>query len=324
MAGPFCSIRSRLKPSVDVLVFQEEGSRALLSGRNPYVASYTNLYPSLIARVYGPGMVQDGRVTFFPYPPLSLFAILPGHLLGDVRYANLAALAGFCILLAATGRRLGVPAGSPHELIAVALALQLDNHFIIAFGWTEPYLALGVAAFGYAIATGRALLLRLALAWIVAIKQYGILWTLPILATGQVRRKGWAIAGALVLAVNLPFLLWSPRDFWHDLIDAQVLAPFRQDLISVPALVFSLGGGKMSSAWSFAAAATAALIAVGHRPVSIPRAIMGGAAIILALVAFSKQGAANYYWFAGVAPLVAAVLECRRGVPDGPEAAPLA
>ena len=324
--GQFCLIRSqpKLKLKVDVLVFQEEASRTLLSGRNPYAASYPNVYPDNVDRVYGPGIVRDGRVTYFPYPPLSLLAVLPGHLLGDVRYANLAALAGSCILLAATGRRLGVPAGSTYELITVALVLQLDNQVVIGIGWTEPLLVLGVTACGYAFATGRHLLLCLSLAWIVAIKQYGILWTIPILATGRLRRKDWVIAGAAVLAVNTPFFVWGPRDFWNDLIVVQAVAPLRPDEISVPALVFSWSGRKMSFAWSIAAAAAAAAIALRRRPVPMPRAIMGGTAIVLAIVAFSKQGAPNYYWFTSVAPLVAAMLDCRDAGPGGSETTPSA
>jgi hypothetical protein len=324
LMGPFWIVRSQPKPTVDVLVFEEEGCRALLAGRNPYAVSYPNVYPD--DSLYGPGMVREGRVRFFPYPPLSLLALLPGHLLGDVRYANLAALAGSCVLLAATGRRLGVPAGGAYELIVVALALQLDNHVIIAFGWTEPWLALGVAACGYALATGRSVLLSLCLAWIVAIKQYGLLWALPLLATGVLRRRGWAIAAAAVLVVNLPFFVWSPRDFWEDLVVAQAVAPFRSDLMSVPALVFSLGGGKMSSAWFIGATLAAAVIVLRRRPASAPRAILGGTAIVLAFVAFSKQGAPNYLWFTSVAPLAAAMLECRGAgpVPDAPGATALA
>ena len=256
--GQFCLIRSQPRLKADVLVFQEEASRALLSGRNPYAASYTNVHTDNVDRMYGRGIVRDGRVTFFPYPPLSLLAVLPGHLTGDIRYAHMAALAGSCIVLAATGRRLGVPAGSPYELITVALVLQLDNHVVIGLGWTEPLLVLGVTACGYALATGRRLFLCLSLAWIVAIKQYGILWTVPILATGRLRRKDWVIACAAVLAVNIPFLVWSPWDFWNDLIVGQAVAPFRPDLISVPAVVFSWSGRKLSFAWSIAAAATAA------------------------------------------------------------------
>jgi hypothetical protein len=312
LAGPFWLIQSRVRPSVDVLIFQEEGSRALLSGRNPYAVTYPNVYPEFTELVYGPGLARGGQITFFPYPPLSLLAVLPGYLLGDIRYASFAALAGSCILLAATARRLGVAAGSSCELITVALALQIDNHFVIATGWTEPFLLLGVTASGYALATRRPLLLGLSLAWVVAIKQYGILWTIPILALGRLRRKDWAIAGAAVFAVNVPFFLWGPRDFWNDLIVGQAIAPFRRDLTSLPALVFAQTGIKMSPIWTVAATVAAAALALCHRPVSTARALMGGAAIVLAFVAFSKQGSSNYYWFASAAPLVAAVFDsCR-------------
>jgi hypothetical protein len=78
-------------PRVDVLMFQNKSCDLLLSGSNPYAARFPDVYPpETSAKLYGPGMSIDGVLqTGFIYMPLSLLMVLPGHVLGDVRYANL-------------------------------------------------------------------------------------------------------------------------------------------------------------------------------------------------------------------------------------------
>ncbi len=54
--------------------------------------TFPDVYDGKLA-VYATGVSQNGRLQFgYPYPPLTLLLALPGHLLGDFRYAQLAAL----------------------------------------------------------------------------------------------------------------------------------------------------------------------------------------------------------------------------------------
>src|SRR6185437_7177466 len=80
----------------------------------------------------------------FPYPPLSLLLVLPGYLLGDFRYAHLAAttLAGALIALSRPGR-----------IATAAAALFLftpRGFFVLEAGWTEPMAVLMLAALVFA------------------------------------------------------------------------------------------------------------------------------------------------------------------------------
>ena len=86
-------IRAAPMPRVDVQVFQRDAAAALLDGRNPYAMTFPDVYHGRLPALYGPGLAADGRLNFgYPYPPLSLLLALPGHLLGDFRYAHLLAL----------------------------------------------------------------------------------------------------------------------------------------------------------------------------------------------------------------------------------------
>ena len=59
--------------------------------------------------------LKDGKIQSYPYPPASLLLVLPGYLSGDVRWCLLAAMVATAGMLAATGRRMGLPAGHPAE-----------------------------------------------------------------------------------------------------------------------------------------------------------------------------------------------------------------
>ena len=134
-------IRAAPMPRVDVQVFQRDAAAALLDGRNPYAMTFPDVYHGRLPALYGPGLAADGRLNFgYPYPPLSLLLALPGHLLGDFRYAHLLALtaAGGLIAYARPGGKEGetrrhgdketrgrpaAEAGSSGDARPVALAL---------------------------------------------------------------------------------------------------------------------------------------------------------------------------------------------------------
>ncbi|HEY5983868.1 MAG TPA: hypothetical protein VIU38_10380, partial [Anaerolineales bacterium] len=85
-------IRASPKPFIDVYIFQQSSSEALLAGHNPYELTPPNIYGDM--PLYGPELVRDGRLTIGnPYPPLSIYFSLLGYVIGgDIRYAYLAAI----------------------------------------------------------------------------------------------------------------------------------------------------------------------------------------------------------------------------------------
>ena len=128
------------QPAVDVCVFQRDACNAVLNGANPYAITFPDPYgPG--SPFYGSGLSQGGRLQFgYPYPPLPLLMALPGHLLGDFRLAQLAAmtLAGALIAYTRPGR-LAVAA-------AVLLLFTPRGLFVLEAGWIEPFAALLLAA----------------------------------------------------------------------------------------------------------------------------------------------------------------------------------
>src|SRR5205085_9340518 len=78
---------------------------------------------------------------------LTLLLALPGHLVGDFRYAQLAALAiaGGLLAYARPGERGGFPGA--RAVAASALLLFTPRGFsVVEAGWTEPFAILMLAA----------------------------------------------------------------------------------------------------------------------------------------------------------------------------------
>src|SRR5262249_14528937 len=221
---------------------QQEACAFLLQGQNPYAAEYPNPYDD--TRFFGPEVIKDGKVQSFPYPPLSLLLSMPGYLLGDVRWSLLLAILGTAAFLVATGRRLGLPAGHPAELAVIALLCHPRGLLVLEAAWTEPFLALAISACAWTLAAGQRRPTRWALAAGLGAKQFGLLWFPAVWASGRI---GWrdvvfAITGAILLAI--PFLMGDPAAFWRGVIAFHVYSPFREDSLSVLALIWDATKGS--------------------------------------------------------------------------------
>src|SRR5262249_47012756 len=200
----------------------------LRHGLNPYALTFPNIYSD--TAYYGPGLTVDGRLQFgFPYPPLSLLLAMPGQLLAaDHRYAQLAAVeisAGLMIFARSHGF------GS----IAAALFLTTPRMlFVLEQGWTEPFIALGLATVLW-----RACRVPRFVPWLfglfLALKQYLIL-AVPggLLLVRSPRQRLQLVVGAsrVVAGVTLPFVIWNPAAFWRSVVTLQLYQPFRPDALS--------------------------------------------------------------------------------------------
>jgi hypothetical protein len=300
------------EPHIDVYIFQRDGIDWLLLGENPYTVTYRNIYPNN-TRLYGPGVVVDGRVGFYPYPPLTLLLGMPGRLLGDVRYA----------LLAATVLAAGLIAHArPGRLARGAAALLLFTprvFFILQESWTEPFVLLMLAATVFA-ALRAPRLLALCLGLFLASKQYAPLAAplVLLLVDGDWRRflRLVGAAAAVALVVTLPLFLWDPASAFDDIFLLQFRQPFRVDALSVLAWV-KAGGGEVPGPWvSFAALATGLALALWRAPRQ-PSAFAAGIALtFLGFFVTNKQAFCNYYFFA------LGAIACALGAIAEPRAAP--
>jgi hypothetical protein len=308
-------IRSSPNPLTDVYVVQRDSIAALLDGRNPYAITFPNIYGAGTP-FYAPDMLADGRTRFgYVYAPLSLFLTLPGHLLGDFRYAQLGAMALSAALMAyAVPGRIALGA-------AVLFLFTPRAFFVLEQGWIEPFVICGLCAVVFC-AVRRPKALPYAVVLFLSTKQY-LLFALPALLlllprpwpSAKALLRAWSPAILIGLLVSAPLILIAPGAFWDSAVALQSAMPFRADSLSYPAWWVSRHGLPPPPKWlAFAAAGAAAALALWR----CPRTPMGFAAavalIFLALMAFNKHAFCNYYYFP-LAALCCAIAVSQRAEP---------
>ncbi len=287
-------IKASPSPVIDVYVWHRESLDALLRGHNPYAMTMPNIYGD--AGFYAPELVANGRVLVgYPYPPLTLLLSIPGHLAGDYRYTQLAAMtlaAAFMVYA-----RPGILGG-----VAAALFLFTPRvFFVLEQGWTDPLCVTMVAATVFA-ACRVPKLLPYALGLLFAVKQY-LIFAMPIaflLSTdiNTFRRYGNVLAKAVAVAavITLPFLVLDVRAFVFDMVGMQALQRLRLDALSYIAF-FTVNGISLPIWLGFALLPVAFLVCIFRAPRSPAGFACSIALITTTFFAFGKQAFCNYYFF---------------------------
>jgi hypothetical protein len=280
-------------PKVDVAIFQKEAASALLAGHNSYAMTFVNPYADA-ARVYGPGTFANGRLLFgYPYPPLTLLMILPGHLLGDFRLIQLLAttLAGVLIAFARPGR-----------IATTAAALFLSTprgFFVLEAGWTEPLLVVLLAAvIFFACRDSRWTLL--AVAMFLISKQY-LIFAMPLLIVLMPwlfnDRRRILIAAIVAAAISLPLVMWDLPAFVHSVVTLQFHQPMRADALSFLPWTIDVTGLPIPGWIGLVAAAGTIVIALRFCEKSPAGFATAVAFVFLMFFATNKQAFCNYYYF---------------------------
>lgn len=213
----FHLIRSPL-PRIDTLSMQREATEMLLQGHDPFGTSHANTYNAdETRRFYSPGEVINGRIQIgMPYPPVTFLCLVPGYLLGDIRFGFVAAnfLSTLFILALYPDVR---------GLSLAAVVLLAPVTYLVEYAcWTEPLLWMLLCATVYA-AVKKPRWLPLALGLFLSTKQYNFL-ALPFIGflLQPFSWKGyWKLLAqslCVALATVLPFALWNFSGVWHDLI----------------------------------------------------------------------------------------------------------
>lgn len=301
-------IRTNPDPRVDVYLYQQLSPQSLLQGTNPYTITFPNPYAPAENWVFAPGTVTPDRILFgFPYMPVSLLGVLPGYLLGDYRYAHLAAILGTAALLGfCTSRRTG-------PLAAALLLTHSRLPWIIEWGWTEPLV--GLLLVFAVVSVGRRTLSWVSMGLFLASKQYLAL-LVPLVfprtpAASQRANQERSILGllkspgllALIVAslVTLPLALWDFSAFWRSAAALQFAQPYRPDALSLPALLNDLFGYRPPNWIPLVVTFGVSLYLARHMP-RTPSGLARALAIALPLLfILSKQAFANYYYLVAVA-----------------------
>ncbi len=289
-------LRQSPNPDIDVFIFQQEGSAALLRGVNPYTLTFPDIYGD--KPYYGPEMRHNGQVDFgFPYPPLSLLLALPGYLLfGDYRYAQLVAVAVAGALLAYARP------GLTGKLAATLLLFMPRIFFVLEQGWTEP-LVLLLFALTVACACRWPRALPFALGLLLASKQTMIFVPpLALLLVGGLAH--WRIwlgmlwrAAVVAAVVSLPLAVGAWQQFFYSVVLLQLYQPLRTDALSYAAALAHSGWAAPS--WLAFAVVGVLLGVVLWRGAATPAGFALGVGLVyLGFFAFNKQAFCNYYFFA--------------------------
>jgi hypothetical protein len=287
------------KPDIDVFMFQQAGSEALVQGRNPYEVRFPSVYP-YGTPFYGRQVVdRNNQLLYgFPYPPLSLLLVVPGFFFGgDIRFAHVVAVALTAVLMVAA-----CP-GRWAALVASLFLLTPRVFFVIEQSWTEPLLA-----FMFSLVMFCALRWRrglpYALGLFFATKQYTVI-AVPLVWLLTTGPNGWrqfriilTKAAAVVVAVCLPFVVWNPVAFVRDVVVFQFLQPFRGDALSYLAWIKNQYPGFRVRAWTpFVGVIPAIPFSIwrcGRTPAGFAAATT---VVFLLFFAFNKQAFCNYYYF---------------------------
>ncbi len=101
----------------------------------------------------------------------------------------------------------------------------------------------------------------------------------------------------MAAALLLPFALWDARGFFRGVVLMQFLQPFRDDSLSLPALIAHLRPGDYSALTLLGLFLSAALLAFNLRPgMRVEQAISSAAAAWFLTLLLNKQAFCNYYW----------------------------
>ncbi|MBI3071559.1 MAG: hypothetical protein HYY84_05455 [Deltaproteobacteria bacterium] len=217
-------------PAIDVFTVHTEAFKALFAGESPFSITIPNIYgddtPFYVKSTLAGGRVQVG----YPYPPLGLLLALPGHLVGDFRYATLVAMHGAALFMAfARPGRIGA-------LVALLYLFTPRAFFVLEQAWTEPFVVLGFSATCFLACRGSRRV-PIVLGFLFAAKQYVFLaGATAFFLDGKFawRRtaKTLGIAAAIAFATVLPFVVWDFDGFLWSVIEARKTTPFRPDSLT--------------------------------------------------------------------------------------------
>jgi hypothetical protein len=283
------------EPIVDVYNLLHDSADYILVGQNPYAHDYHSPYHTERAKenyLYFP----DHPLRVPGYPPLAyLISTAPRFFKADVRWADVVAdaVAGLCLFL--VGRRRGRPFAG---LVVAATYLFLPKTtFVIERSWTEPlvnaFLGLG---FVLTERTGAARVVgHICFGLGLTAKQYGVPMFVPYV---WAFRSSWrlVLAGLAVgVAIMLPWLFWSPRDFLDIVVVKHLTkAPGFHSCTLISASADLLGSYPKPAAMWLVCGPLLLLIAYRTPPAGPAAALAMGTAL-MTYVVFSPVGFMNYF-----------------------------
>lgn len=298
-------VRISPAPHIDVWSIHTTGALALAHGHDPYeVVSVADTGPY-------------GEPLSFVYPPGTLYACFVGRvLLGDVRYAMLAALVGTGLALRAIART-GVGGGgeSRPSLLEDAPALLVwltpKALFFLEQSWNDVLPLAFTALAVLARLRERRLLAGAMLGVALACKQ-SMFWVIPLACLLQLGLASWATMAAVGAVIVVPFAAWDFRALLHANVQYHAHLPPRFDGLTPMNFLYRHFGVTPRSAPGFLLATATTVAAFARAPRTATSFALSATLAFLVFFVFNKWAFMNYYFFlAGLAALAAATAVSR-------------
>lgn len=193
------------RPWIDVWTVHEDATSALLHGQNPYAQIYANIYPLDLQKSFTPWGI------LFVYMPGVLYLFAPFKALGfDTRIAIAFAYASSALILKAIGKENKMPA-----LLFLAIPF---GPYTVNMAWNDAFTVTFALLYVLAMVKKDKRLFYLSIIGLALIKEH-VYVCFPFMIWYGARRldlKFWSTAlkqAAISLALCVPFLIWSWRDF---------------------------------------------------------------------------------------------------------------
>ena len=289
-------IKSSPNPHIDVFVFQQMSSKALLRGENPYTQPTPNIFGEQ-TRLYGKELKNGDFLTFSnPYPPLSIYVSSLGYIVGkDIRYSHLAAIIAVAVLIILINP-------SRDSLIISYLFLFTPRIFyVLEQSWTEP-IALLFTTLAIWSAVKKPKWLPYTLGLMIASKQYFVFvfpflyFIIPPKTNWRKLIKPFAALTATGLFVTAFLALLDISAFIWNVGIIQWYQPFRMDALSFTVLYAHLVQEYTPTYIPFIALLLAFLLSKHYLHPS-PRNFSLSLCLALSFFfSFNKQAFCNYYF----------------------------
>lgn len=284
------------EPIIDVWTILQGASEAFLKGQNPYSLRFAMPAPL-------PNVIHDDR---YVYLPLSFALSAPFFkAFGDVRFANLACqlAAGFFLYLVAreSGKK-------PYTafLLAALFWFHPRGFFLLEQAWTETMIPVFLFGSVYFLSRNKEACGGIFAGLVLASKQF----MLPVAPLYwkffRGSWKAWVWAAAAFLVTIVPFLIWSPHDFYEKVVGFHTGRPMRLDSISLNTLLYFYYQ-RVIPTWVPFALMVAAVFLGMKIPQRFGFALTAGVAYYLFFY-FNKIAFLNYYYLVGVFILLALAL----------------
>jgi hypothetical protein len=170
-------------PRVDVYTLLTEGAQCILRPENPFTHHYTQIYsPNEVAAFYYNDPRFLSHVPLNPYPPLTLFHATFGSLCGDVRISSAVMLFLlpylFWIIVTCATPNLPRAASLLLALLPVLNPAQID---LLYCAYTDLAVAFCFTLFFAMHLLGKKVASYIALAFVLGLKQYSVIFFFPFL-----------------------------------------------------------------------------------------------------------------------------------------------